>query len=120
MTATQVKHTGTIECTADLMLPVRDALNILNGKWKLPIIISLIFADKRFNQIARDVPGITDKMLSKELKDLEQNQLIKRTLHDGFPPFVEYSITEHGLSLKKLVEELRDWGLSHRAKIMGK
>ena len=86
----------------------------------MPIIIALLFGNKRFNQIARDVPGITDKMLSKELKDLEINQLVKRTLHDGFPPFVEYSITEHGKSLQRVVEELMEWGLTHRAKIMVK
>lgn len=107
------------ECT-HMILPVRDALHILSGKWKLPIIIALKFGDKRFGQISRDIPGITDKMLSKELKDLEQNQLVKRTLHDGFPPFVEYSITEHGHSLEKVIEELRVWGLAHRAKIMVK
>jgi DNA-binding HxlR family transcriptional regulator len=107
------------ECSK-MIVPVRDALEMLNGKWKLPIILSVSFGVKRFKQISKDINGITDKMLSKELKDLEMNQLVKRTVHDTFPPTVEYSITEHGKSLEKLIDELRNWGTEHRKKIMGK
>jgi DNA-binding HxlR family transcriptional regulator len=106
------------ECTR-MILPVRDALEILRGRWKLPIIISLSFGTKRFKQISKEINGITDKMLSKELKDLEVNQLVKRTVYDSFPPAVEYSITEHGKSLEKVVAELRNWGVEHRRKIIG-
>ena len=105
---------------AAFMLPVRDALEVLNGKWKLPIIISLSFGNKRFKQISTELTGITDKMLSKELKELEAHQLIKRTVYDSFPPMVEYSITPHGKSLEKVVNELRKWGQEHRKKIIGK
>lgn len=105
------------ECVA-MILPVKDALEVLNGKWKLPIIISLMFGSKRFSQIAKEVHGITDKMLSKELRMLEMNQLVKRTIHETFPPMVEYSITPHGESLAKVISELRVWGLEHRKKIM--
>jgi DNA-binding HxlR family transcriptional regulator len=101
-------------------LPVRDALEVLNGKWKLPIIISLTFGPKRFKQIASEINGITDRMLSKELKVLEMNQLVKRTIHDTFPPTVEYSITGHGRSLEKVIDELRCWEQEHRKKIIGK
>jgi len=66
------------------------------------------------------VPGITDKTLSKELKNLEANKLVKRDVYDTFPPKVEYSITPHGISLEKVMEELHDWGLLHRKKIIGK
>ena len=104
----------------DIIRPVRDALEVLNGKWKLAIIGSLTLGTKRFKQIANDVNGITDKVLSKELRDLEANQLIKRDVYDTFPPTVEYSITAHGKSLENVINELRKWGLSHRKKIMGK
>lgn len=103
-----------------MLLPVRDALEVLNGKWKLPIIISLTFGNKRFKQIIHEIPGLTDKSLSKELKELEANQLIRRTVYDTFPPTVEYSITEHGRSLEKVINELRKWGIVHRLQIMGK
>lgn len=107
------------ECQG-IIRPVRDALEVLNGKWKLAIIGSLTFGTKRFKQISKEVTGITDKVLSKELKDLEINQLIKREVFDTFPPTVEYSITSHGKSLEKVINELRIWGLSHRKKIIGK
>ena len=107
------------ECTRSI-LPVRDALDILSGKWKLPIIISLSFGNKRFSEIAREIPNITDKMLSKELRDLETNQLIKRTVYDSFPVVIEYSMTNYGKTLGKVIDELRDWGEQHRKKITGK
>ncbi len=108
-----------LSCTTMLM-PVRDALAVLAGHWKLPIIISLSFGPKRFKEISRDVTGITDKMLSKELKELEANKLITRTVYDAFPPTVEYAITPHGESLEKVVMELHRWGVVHRKKVMEK
>jgi DNA-binding HxlR family transcriptional regulator len=106
------------EC-AEYIVPVRDALDVLYGRWKLPIIISLTFGSRRFKQIIEEIPGLTDKSLSKELKELEANQLITRKVHDSFPPRVDYSITEHGRSLEKVINELRNWGKDHRKKIIG-
>ncbi len=101
------------------VVAIYDALEALHGRWKLLIIHSVLFEPKRFKQISREVDGITDKMLSKELKDLEMNQLVKRTIYDTFPPTVEYAITDHGRSLEKLIIELERWGLEHRKKIFG-
>ncbi|MBS1773233.1 MAG: helix-turn-helix transcriptional regulator [Bacteroidetes bacterium] len=112
----QVNHD---ECGRHIMA-VRDALDILNGKWKLPIIISLIYGDKRFKEMERDIEGITAKMLSKELKDLEVNQLVKRTVYDTMPVTVEYSLTDYGKTLKKVIGELHNWGTNHRKRIIGK
>jgi len=107
------------ECTKSI-LPVRDALEVLSGKWKLPIIISLTFGNKRFSQIAKGIPNITDKMLSKELRDLEANDLVKRNVYDSIPVVVEYKLTDYGHSLKPVIEVLRNWGAAHRERIMGK
>lgn len=107
------------ECTK-MILPVRDALDILSGKWKLPIIISLTFGTKRFSQIAKEIPNITDKMLSKELRELEMNDLVKRTVHDSYPVVIEYSMTPYGYSLQKVIAELREWGIQHRQRILGR
>lgn len=107
------------ECKSHLQ-PVRDSLDILNGKWKIPIIVSLIFGKKRFKEIQREIEGITAKMLSKELKELELNQLVKRTVYDSSPVTVEYSITPYGLTLKKVIDELRRWGELHRKRVMMK
>ena len=117
METTEKIHTSQ-ECTGAL-LPVRDALEVLNGKWKLPILISLSSGPKRFKQISREINGITDKMLSKELKELEMHQLVTRTVYDTFPPTVEYASTEHSKTLTKVIEALREWGLLHRKKIIG-
>lgn len=99
-------------------LSIRDALEALEGRWKLLILFALSSGPKRFRQLSAEVTGITDKVLSKELKALEMNQLINRRVFDTFPPTVEYSITEHGASLEKVLEELHYWGLAHRAKII--
>jgi DNA-binding HxlR family transcriptional regulator len=103
-----------------VMLPLFDALDALKGRWRMPILISLGFGTKRFTQISKEVTGISDKILSKELKELEMNQLITRTVHSGFPPIVEYSITQHGRSIENVVRELVSWGAVHRKKIIGK
>jgi len=76
--------------------------------------------NKRFNQISKEVVGITDKTLSKELKSLEGNKLISRDVYDTSPPTVEYSITAHGRSLEKVLDELHYWGLAHRKEVIGK
>lgn len=102
------------------ILAVKDALEVLTGRWKLLVLLSLLFGPKRFKQISRDLNGITDKVLSKELKDLELNQLIRRTVYDSFPPVVEYSVTEHGESLQEVIGVLGKWGREHRHKIIGK
>ncbi|MGN6477309.1 MAG: winged helix-turn-helix transcriptional regulator [Flavipsychrobacter sp.] len=107
------------ECKKNIMA-VQDALDVINGKWKLPIIISLVFGAKRFKEMEREIPGITAKMLSKELKELEMNQLVARTVYDSMPVTVEYSLTEYGKTLKKLIAELNKWGIQHREYIMGK
>lgn len=103
-----------------MLIPVKDALEVLAGKWKLQIIIALTFGKKRFKEIAREIGGISDKMLSKELKEMERHQLIVRTVYDAFPPVVEYELTPHGKTLHKLIDSLRDWGNIHRKKIFGK
>ncbi len=102
------------------LLPVRDALEVLSGRWKLPILIALSDRPKRFKEISKDLDGITDKMLSKELKNLEINKLVIRTVYDTFPPTVEYRRTEHSKSLVNVILALKDWGDLHRKEIIGK
>lgn len=101
-------------------LAIKDALEALEGRWKLLIMFALSTGNKRFKQLSMEVPGITDKTLSKELKNLEANKLVKRDVYDTFPPTVEYSITDHGKSLETVIEALHFWGLLHRREIIGK
>lgn len=105
------------ECL-QILRPIRDALDVLNGKWKLPIIVALTFGEKRFGEIAKEVHGITDRMLSKELRDLELNGLVKRTVYDTYPVKVTYALTPHSQSLREVIESLRRWGTLHRKKMM--
>jgi DNA-binding HxlR family transcriptional regulator len=114
---TATTDTTKSEC-ARMILPVKDALDIMSGRWRLPIILSICFGTKRFKEISREINGITDKILSKELKELEANQIITRTVHDTVPPSVEYTIPPHGLTLGKVIISLKDWGIEHRKKIM--
>ncbi len=109
----------TPECSK-YILPVRDCLDIISGKWKLPILGSLIFGKKRFKEMERQIPKITARMLSKELRELEMNQLVKRTVYDTLPVSIEYEITPYGRSLDKVLFEMREWGEQHRKRIIGK
>lgn len=102
------------------LMAIRDSMDVLSGKWKIAIIGSLTFGEKRFKELQRDVNGITAKMLSKELKDLEINQIVKRTVFDTKPVTVEYRLTDHGRSLEKIIDELVHWGTQHRAKIFAR
>ena len=97
-----------------------DALDLIQGKWRIPIIISLMYGKKRFGEIQRDIEDISPKMLSKELKALEENKIITRTLYDSMPVTVEYALTPLGLSMKKLLAELLHWGIYFRNSIVTK
>jgi DNA-binding HxlR family transcriptional regulator len=112
-------HESSVECSKRL-LPINDALEVLNGKWKLQVIMALSFGKKRFKQLQREIPGITPKVLSKELKDLEMNELAKRTVYDTSPITVEYELLPYGRTLRPLIDELHKWGLKHRKRIIGK
>lgn len=106
-------------CQYELMA-ARDALEVIQGKWRIPIVISLTYGTKRFGEIHRDIPEISPKMLSQELKALEGNKLITRTLYDRMPVTVEYALTPLGMSLQTLLVELRNWGKYFRKEIVGK
>ncbi|MBI3521082.1 MAG: helix-turn-helix transcriptional regulator [Bacteroidetes bacterium] len=101
------------------MMAIKDAIEVVDGKWKLLILISLSKQAKRFKDISKEVNGISDKMLSKELKALEINKLVKREITDSSPATLEYSITKHGKSLEKVMKELYRWGMEHRKEIIG-
>ncbi|GGH32483.1 winged helix-turn-helix transcriptional regulator [Dyadobacter endophyticus] len=102
------------------MMAVQDSMDVLSGKWKVSIISSICYYNKRrFSDILNDVDGISNRMLSKELKELEINQLVKRTVLDTQPVTVQYELTEHGLTLKTIINNLTDWGMEHRKKIIG-
>jgi len=100
------------------MVPVRDALDIFSGKWKIPIITALTFYETcGFKELEKIIEGITPKMLSKDLKFLEENLLITRKVQDTRPVTVTYSITDYGKTCNSVMSELYRWGVEHRKKV---
>ena len=104
------------ECQAALHA-VQDALYVLHGKWKLPIIIALRDGNKRFGEIQKSVKGIAPKVLSSELKTLELNGFVVRHVQNEFPVLVEYELTEYAGTLETVIKALEEWGTQHRDKI---
>ncbi|MDB5124159.1 MAG: transcriptional regulator [Mucilaginibacter sp.] len=96
---------------------VQDTLEIIHGKWKLPILATLYTKSFRFKELSREI-GITPRMLSRELQDLELNQLISRTVLQTRPVSVEYAVTEYGLTFVEVLEAMKNWGVKHRRKII--
>jgi DNA-binding HxlR family transcriptional regulator len=101
-------------CSSEFVLALNDTLNVLRGKWKMPIIASLLYGKKRFKELEREIPHITPRMLSKELKELELNGILKRTVFDTIPVTVEYELTKSGKSLNDVLDPMIKWGLEHR------
>lgn len=118
MACSDLENERTPSSCQGVLAPVTDALYVLNGKWKLPILIALRFGNKRFGQLAREIPGINERMLSKELRALELNQLVKRSVFDTIPVTVEYALTDYGFSLDKVIDELKIWGKAHRERLV--
>ena len=98
---------------------VRDTLYVLSGKWKLPIIIALVNGPRRFKDLQRELEDITPKVLSKELKELELNEFVTRTVYATSPVTVEYELTPYSQSLDRIIDEMREWGMQHRRRMMG-
>ncbi|RDC62510.1 winged helix-turn-helix transcriptional regulator [Adhaeribacter pallidiroseus] len=100
------------------VMAIKDALYVLSGKWKLPLIMVLSEGPQRFNEIQRTLGDITPKILSKELRELEMNEFVIRQVYPTTPVTVTYELTPYSRSLDKVMDELRNWGLQHRQRIM--
>lgn len=121
MFKTETKKHAPAACKASLAA-VGDALYAIGGKWKLRIIIALSEGEgcKRFNELQRTVEGISAKVLSNELKELEMNGFVKRTVYAQTPVIVEYELTEYSQTLENVLTSLREWGAMHRAHVQKK
>ncbi|MGF1495125.1 MAG: winged helix-turn-helix transcriptional regulator [Microcoleaceae cyanobacterium] len=89
--------------------PAEATINLLSGRWKLLIFQELSETVKRFNQLERSISGITRKMLTQQLREMEAYGIIHREVYPEVPPRVEYSLTELGKSLTAVVETMHDW-----------
>ena len=93
--------------------PVEAALEVIGGKWKGVIPFHLLSDTYRFNELRRLMPGITQKMLTKQLRELEADKLIARKIYREIPPKVEYSLTDYGKTLGPVILALQVWGDAH-------
>lgn len=97
---------------------IHDTFDVIGGKWKISIIACLCFQPMRYSELLREIEGISGKMLSRELKDLEINDIIVRKEINTNPLSVMYELSEYGESLKPLTLTIANWGISHRKKII--
>lgn len=96
--------------------PVKRTGDIIGGKWKPLILFVLQSRIHRFGELQRRIPGVTKKMLTQQLRELERDEIIRRKVYAQVPPRVEYSLTRHGESLKPILELMSGWGKKHRAR----
>lgn len=93
---------------------LQDTLYFIGGKWRIPIINSICNGNRRFREIERSIPGITARMLSKELKEMEMNKLVKRIVYPDTPVLVQYEPTEYCRTFGNIIGEMIIWGRGHR------
>ena len=96
--------------------PVEITMGLIGEKWKVLIIRDLLTGTKRFGELRKSVTGITQKVLTNNLRQMEASGLVKRKVYAEVPPRVEYSLTETGLSLKPILDSMVTWGNAYRDK----
>jgi DNA-binding HxlR family transcriptional regulator len=111
-----MEHT-TETCNAHIN-SVKDALYVLSGKWKLPLLVALMTGPGRFKDIQRSLNDITPKMLSKELRELELNALVQRKVFNTVPVTITYELTPYSETVLPIIKALGDWGKQHRKKLV--
>src|SRR5262249_46111212 len=97
----------------ETMCPTEYTLKVIGGRWKITILYHLFLGVKRFSELQRELTGITQKMLTQQLRELEKDGIVHREIYPQIPPKVEYSLTALGASLKPVIESMCDWGLMH-------
>jgi len=96
--------------------PVKLTSSIIGGKWKPPLLFHLEGRTRRFCELQRLIPGLTKKMLTQHLRELERDGIVRRKVYAEVPPRVEYSLTRHGESLKPILKLMSAWGTRHRTR----
>lgn len=92
---------------------VDPALDVLFGRWKVPILYHLFHGTKRFSELQKGIPNITKKMLTSQLRELEEQDIVRRVVYPVVPPKVEYSLTEYGRTLDPVLQSMHQWGSNH-------
>ena len=97
--------------------PVEITLKLISNKWKVLILRDLQTGTKRINQLKKSISGISQKVLTNQLRDMENSGLVNRTVYAEVPPRVEYSLTELGQSLTPILDSMKEWGLNYKKKV---
>jgi DNA-binding HxlR family transcriptional regulator len=100
--------------------PIKTTLDVIGGKWKPLILFFLKTGTKRFSDLRRSVPDVTQKMLTDRLRELERDEIVHRQVYPQVPPKVEYSLTAYGKTLAPVLEAMAAWGIRHRRRLEGK
>jgi len=100
--------------------PAEFTLAMIGGRWKIPLIFHLLTGAKRFSELSRELSGVSQKMLTQQLREMERNGLVERKVYAQVPPKVEYSLTAMGRSLKPVVDVMCRWGESHGTRTAGR
>lgn len=96
--------------------PVETTLSLIGDKWKVLILRDLLPGTKRFGELKKSIGGVSQKVLTAQLRDMEENGLVSRKVYPEVPPRVEYSLTELGRSLKSILDAMQDWGNEYKSK----
>jgi DNA-binding HxlR family transcriptional regulator len=99
--------------------PVERTLGVLSGRWKALILYNLVAGPRRFNELRRLIPAVTQRMLTQHLRELEGDGIVARHVHNVVPPHVEYSFTPLGLTLMPILNAMAAWGLEHPTEVTG-
>lgn len=97
--------------------PVETTLNIISGKWKGIILYRLLGGKKRFNELKKLIPNVTHRTLTLQLRELERDKILKRTVYAEVPPRVEYELTVLGQSMSPIIKSMYDWGLNYQSEL---
>lgn len=104
----------------DVACPVEATLELIGGKWKGIILYHLLDGKLRFSELNRQIPCVTQRMLTKQLRELEADGLVNRIVHAEVPPRVEYELTKEGKTLKTILNSLKKWGSTQAVKLLAR
>lgn len=98
---------------AKLHCPATATIKVIGGRWKAVILWHLFQGTKRFSELARGIPDVTPKMLTQQLREMERDGIVTRTIHPQVPPRVDYALTDLGKTLKPVLEAMCKWGVRY-------
>jgi len=101
------------------VLSITDTMDVLRSKWTVEILTAILCGNTRFKDILAAVHGISEKVLTERLRQMQEDQLLTKTECYGYPPRVEYNVTDHGKRLFAIVYRMTEWGMEHRRLILG-